>query len=437
MNKRVLAYGMVLLMVTGLLFGCGKKKVDSEFFQEGTERISTDSLAALKNLDTWKDSWTYVDADGKEQTALVDAKIIVPDIEHMSVIEVERAGNNPDFQTQVMKTFFENGEIYYHDEEHYTKEELTESIEIWEEYKAKAENAEEAAFYDEYIQRYQQMLETAPDDYVKADAFENCDTYIGYREDIPYTAYMDEVYVSFMAENIKDICPKSLCDFEYVATMEDYKSSTGTMLENECSLSEEEAMQIAESFLNEIGRNRQVCIEIKPLVWYGENPDGSKNYVFDGYRISYGTGIDGMAFSEFPDFANYDVAHTKPDIKDTELYNGDQVTMHITDDGIVDVIMKDPVIIRNESNEVTLLPLDTIEDILKTEISKNSQKYDFTWESEFDELRLMYLKMKDDTDENVFSYIPVWCLSRQIAEDVYYHPVFVNAMDGSVIYILE
>lgn len=196
----------------------------------------------------------------------------------------------------------------------------------------------------------------------------------------------------------------------------------------------EEAEKLAESFLNEIGRSQQICTATKQLVWTGSNGDEESESVNYGYEITFGTGVDGVAFSQFPNFIDF--SNTDKNMDDAGYYNGDSTIIRITDDGITEVYMQDPVVIRTVSNEVELLPLDTIKDILKNEVVNNNENYDLGIGTKFNELQLIYLKLKDASEEGISSYVPVWCLSH-CYEDMNYHdnPVLVNAIDGSVIAI--
>lgn len=82
MKNKMIAYGMLCLLLIGTLEGCGRKKTNVITEKESYEEAGN-SLAALREAEQWTDTWSFVDAKGKEQTVSIDAKIVVPDMESM------------------------------------------------------------------------------------------------------------------------------------------------------------------------------------------------------------------------------------------------------------------------------------------------------------------------------------------------------------------
>lgn len=78
------------------------------------------------------------------------------------------------------------------------------------------------------------------------------------------------------------------------------------------------------------------------------------------------------------------------------------------------------------------MSIDTIKEIIKDDMTKNSDQYDFTQNHTYNNLKLGYIRLKDASDKDKYTYVPAWCLSKQ---DKGYdrYPVYVNAIDGTII----
>lgn len=470
MKRRILVWGILLVVTAGTFAGCGKKEVDYSLEEGDTQESGQNggnSLAQFKDAENWSDELAVVDKSNIEQELAIEAAVVVPDADSMSVVEVEQTVMDTAFREAFLKAFFEEGEVYYHDEAHYTAEELAGYIaeleDMVEEF-GEDMHGDMKKSIEESLEHYRVLLSDASDSYTPAEAYESCNEYVGYRKDILYRVYFGGAEVT--VEPLKGVSfygPGTLANYEFVEMMRQYSAKTEEALENECIYSMEEAKNLAESFMKKLDRDSQVCVEEKPVMWHGRMLDANKNvteekYAFYGYTFTYGTGIDDIAFSLFPDLWDYDVTWTdqvldakrdmeadiasdivgeKDDamVRLLDMFNGDRVEITVTDAGIVSLSIQAPVTIIDITGAVKLLPLDAIKDIMKNELAENGEQYDFKWDKRFNNLELMYLKTKDETAENEYSYVPTWCLSKKDEMGLHYHPVFVNAIDGSVIYL--
>ena len=64
----------------------------------------------------------------------------------------------------------------------------------------------------------------------------------------------------------------------------------------------------------------------------------------------------------------------------------------------------------------------------------NPDAYTLVEHKYFNGLKLGYAKIKNDSDAGSCSYVPAWCFYAKGGNEVDYHPVFVNAIDGTVFY---
>lgn len=116
------------------------------------------------------------------------------------------------------------------------------------------------------------------------------------------------------------------------------------------------------------------------------------------------------------------------DIDDVTL--PDSTLLTVTDDGIIDVQMEYPVNVTQIYKDVELISLKNIEQIIKAEITENPDKYDIA--SSFNKLQLSYLKIRSDSEQGKYSYVPAWALSRMVDSNEQ-NAIFVNAIDGTII----
>ena len=82
---------------------------------------------------------------------------------------------------------------------------------------------------------------------------------------------------------------------------------------------------------------------------------------------------------------------------------------------------------------LAFLPKDGFytEQIIKAEITENPDKYDIA--SSFNKLQLSYLKIRSDSEQGKYSYVPAWALSRLVDYSNEQNAIFVNAIDGTII----
>lgn len=457
-------------MTAALLVGCSEEKVDYQLGTEETNGGNAGSLTQFADEAKWSDEWNVPLAGGETLQLSVDANVVVPEVSAMSVVEVEETVVDAEYKKHFMSVMFDNGEIYYHDAAHHTKAEwedeiaeLEARIAINEEiiHSQQGFNQDEMASAEAWLDSLKEELQecrsyhqSAAEDYTPADSFDGCNEFIGHRDEVPYFVNFgmnDEGTVSVIRVECMDklACgPSSLQEYDGVDIFgEQYRMEDDV---NECALSMEEAKQIADQFADGIGRSYQVCYQTEEVWWEAYNEiegDPLPQIVYEedaifGYRFVYGTGVDGRAFAEYGGMTVFDNFGAK--VEDTwesveEIPEGfydskDRLSIVVTDAGVVDVTMDYPVTVTNVTEQVELLPLDTVKGIMKNEVMEHADDYDFSQSKYYNTLELIYFRLKNDDKKGSYSYVPVWCLSGKVAERRN-HGVLVNAIDGSVIYV--
>ena len=130
-NMRLFAAIMTLIeaLVLTSLAGCSGKKVDYGNESEIKETKNMSVLADIRADSGWNENFTIQTGNG-EKTVYVNANIVVPDCDNMSVVEVENIKVDADFKKSVIEAYFGDSSVYYHDIPHYTKEEIYHSMEV-------------------------------------------------------------------------------------------------------------------------------------------------------------------------------------------------------------------------------------------------------------------------------------------------------------------
>lgn len=460
----ILKIAVMITFGVGLLSGCGKEKEIDYSIEGATETVQTESdggktaVAQFANETSWDESWTY--EEGQEELKVsvqvnVNADIQLPDLEEMSVIEVTVPEFDADFKEHVVKTLFENADVFYNDAEHLPKKELEK---VYDDYKWRYEIAATEADRAEIksnLAYYETLLENAGDTYTIADAFEGKD-YIGEKNGITYELWftnsyggkenwdMNAQYFVFNAINFEEYCPKEYTDYTmYMAhpymTCDRY-TSVG---ENECELSLEDAEKQTRELLEGLGLEYPILAEVRPLMW-GDDTMSSAN-IYDwpanGYVFRYEYGVDDISFVGFGAYYDY------YEVTGTAYYTvGEPIPystasfaeIYVTDKGIIHLNVNSPVETASISESVELLPLDTIKEILKEELIDTYKMYSGSYEvvDTYTHLELIYFRVGDEENRRTYSYIPAWRISEQIGDSVLKNweirrPGVVNAIDGS------
>ena len=87
-----------------------------------------------------------------------------------------------------------------------------------------------------------------------------------------------------------------------------------------------------------------------------------------------------------------------------------------------------------QKENVEMLPLENIFDIARDELKNNADEYVLDTNVKYYTLKLAYIRVNNRTDMQKYSYIPVWSLELLQKGTANACPVFINAIDGSVIH---
>ena len=198
--RKMIPAGMVMVLLTG----CGEKKVDYEMETEQETKGVVGTLDEFREADNWDDSFTVTTSDGDVKIR-INATIDVPEADAMSVVAAEELKIDVDYKKKFLKAYFKDSEIYYHDFEHLTKEELQTAVDSMdgtivavqsqiddlennvhhqdvERHKEMLNDWKEET--EEQKKQYEKALETAKDTYTAAEDYDSCNEYAGYCGDL-------------------------------------------------------------------------------------------------------------------------------------------------------------------------------------------------------------------------------------------------------------
>lgn len=469
--------GGVLLaccLLAEILTGCSDhEKVDYDLETQKGTQAEGGGMSQFADASRWTDEMDYTDSDGRQFKLSVNADIKLPDVDSMSVVEVEKSVSDADFKKQLLEGFCDAGEIYYHDSAYYTREELDaailatqEMIEDMEQYLESVTGYENLPGYDvsipnsqeqldtlkQQLQEYQDAYENAGDTYTPAEEYDSCNQFIGYRDGVAYDISFPEdgnssgSGITISPWSMEEVVgsPESLKDYDYLSWLPGGSADAG---DNQCSLSMEDARRLADELAQLCGGSSQIFCEAAGMEWFGwsENDEGevtveSDQNVLSGYCFTYGLGVDGLAFQSFGTYEDY-VDMQRTGMREETFYDlKDSMEIRVMDGGVVNITVQYPLTVRRITEQVELLPLSSIQDIMKNEIRENFDQYHYDgWSrgvtKSFNLLELIYFRVKNPDDPDVYSYVPAWRLSQEASG--YHHPILVNAVDGSVIYLEE
>lgn len=436
-HTRILAAAMTIVeaIVIISLTGCSGKKVDYGNESESKETKNMSALADIKADSDWKENFTIQTGNG-EKTVYINANIVVPDFDNMSVVEVENVKIDADYKKRFLDLYFGGNEYYYHDPDHYTVDELNEVIEDWQ----KTQDDTHSEWLEQQLAEYRDKLETAKTTYTVAKDLENCEVFAGYKGDVfcevEFEAHNVHAYAWYQSGT--DYGPPSLRNEDYDTITQTFQDDDlkdkADETSNEGSKSAASAKKEAGNFLSKLGMQDLVERGECECGWIGfNNSEEGNDYQTAtwGYIYSYATGIDGITFKDGLDRDTYLSVYETNDSDTDDVTLPDSTLLTVTDDGIIDVQLEYPVNVTQIYKDVELISLKNIEQIIKAEITENPDKYDTT--SSFNKLQLGYLKIRSDSEPGKYSYVPAWALSRMVDYSSERNAIFVNAIDGTII----
>lgn len=469
-------------MSIGILAGCGTETkvdyriegsaetVETEMVQsegELTEKqTSTSGLLQFQKGEVWNEAWKVQMIDSEwdgdilvEEEVKINAKITLPQVKQMSVIEVTEPVFDAEFKETVAENIFESGEIYYGDVKHLTKKDLEALDEYW--------GKERTIYFDssldciEFNRLHENMwdyirdIDNADDTYTPVTEYIE-DEYIGTYEDRMYNLtftqtagdeYEDSNYsqlkrVKCTVKDLYEVCPEKFKEQEELTCSPWMR---GSWIENQCELSEEDALKKAKKFAEQLGLDYPAYSYSRPLLW-GTAPDNvtkeseTDNWGINGYVFYFDLGVDDLSFVNYGVEEEYWDFWVYADEEEEKHYSLDShLQVYVTEQGVIRAIANNPMEITAITEGVELLPLDTVKSIMKEVMNEQYEILRLNdYITTYNGMELIYFRVRDKENPGNYSYVPTWRLGYVTKDNVLHktsvrNPVLINAIDGSLI----
>jgi hypothetical protein len=304
----------------------------------------------------------------------------------------------------------------------------------------------ELDYYDEYINDLEQQIQEAPDEVADTYSYE-ADTYVGTIGDYEYTLRFGygeaDTYWNLRMNN--DVCEYRPAYDSYDASVSAYSEDEISDIkeavsseENKCDLNENQALSMAEDYLDDFGITDTVLTETSELYWTYSDSEGQQHIDKDGYSFTFRREVDGQPVNNLNinEVDNICQNNVYVPVEEYEIRLDCQGYLNISCNGFFQMTDK-------EDENVSLLSFRDMLEKADENISEYYKKYDTKYGTvEFNNICLTYYPVADEETENTYMYIPVWILSQSEADDYYsktypQQMVVINAMDGSVIDLTE
>lgn len=429
------------------LSACGKKDADYNVDGENEDGGSVQSKYSIpESCDTTFDAGST----GLKEIRLTDSDITVPETGAMYVAPVKMKEIDPEYRKNLVEKLFDTdkGVYVYYDMENMdklSKEDIQEYIDLYEQQK-KADPSN-AANYDSDIDRMNRLMQTTSKQRENAGDY-SADEYMGtvgdleYRISFPQEGENDTLFR--IKEDLLQYRPMDGATGVITSSVEEYNTSMseeyGELSDiNECSLSIDEARQMAEEFLEKIGVSDAILQSESDLCWLYRN-DGSSDQnlltVVDGYSFEYIRSVMDQPVSDVAVWTADNLRQANGFVNiPIETYS-----IQVDANGVIDALWNSYLEADGESQTADLLSFDELLKKADASIAEYYTRYPTGYKQiAFNDISLSYfLKQKDDGSG--FEYVPAWILAEyedpedpELPEQV----VILDARDGSAIDLMS
>ncbi|MCM1158163.1 MAG: DUF6034 family protein [Bacteroidales bacterium] len=443
----------ILIFALAMLTACGKEKAvyEQEADVSGEVEISEEKEESTEQASSGDESsWTETVSTDKGRNIKIQAEITRPETADLSVMEVLEYYYTPEDKKKIAETLFDSGSQTVDTEKVLSKERLQKEIGEWDEIinllseggreedgLSEETAAKERTIAENEKRRLEDGIAEAPELSAIAEDVGDYsqDYYKGTRDGFAcYLSFdMDEERNrSSWVFEVKEDMPKL-----NQAGSEEYIDAA--LVTNTSSMTKEEAEQKAVALCEEMGISNMVPVMTGSLKWIGDNPNDS---AFEGYSITLTRGINGVPADpdnytgdlytgNLSDYVYLDSEQSIPP------YDEESMVIKLTDSGIVYMKYTGILSEGKTESEVKVLSLEQIKDSFREQLKGiDSELQPFT------SMDLIYLRIKNEQDENSYSYIPVWRLDCNNSYSGFgvstrWSALMINAMDGSLINPME
>lgn len=438
--KRIMAWmSMASLLIAGT--GCGRKEVSYENYDASitdnqasdNESVTDTAGGTLKESLGVGEEWRWSEDIGNDNgTVEVAAELVIPEVSQMYTVEVEKYFCTPEDKQRVLSYFFDMDSVKVDLEnvslptkEHISKEiaSLEDSIEELK------QNGEDTKDLTTQIDALKSQLADAPSaSDVSEDVGDyNQNFYIGSKDEIPFSlVFQIDEENNYSAWTLQT---KDVSYFNSQGKEDTMPYGNGYLLDNNlCSMSSEEAVKQAETICEELGITHMKTAWISDLLWDW----GQAEPEYNGYEIVLTRDINGVLV----DNAEYLINNEDAVAAGQHPYDAERIVIDINDSGICYMCYRGILTEGVTGNAVKLLSYEQIKDVFREQIKTPALEY-YIGYSSFSCLELNYVRVVNEENDNVYSYIPAWRLglsgrASNLIGNISMN-IWINAMDGTVI----
>ncbi len=384
-------YLIMIIMTCIVLCGCSKNDASTTEIVEQQESIATEGDAEPE-MDTgenweWTEEITVTDENSNIATVEIAVDSFISTFDNASVIDVREPDFDEEYQNQFCAEVLDSGSLC-------------------------------GTNFDVFF-----MDSTEVDTEIERKWMEEHGEYSHFRRKC----------IEFLAD-VDSACPESMDDEASVV----FRKSD-TEQNNRCSLLKEEALELAGSYVREMGLTYLLSNDVSPLIW--ENRD-SGDCVCDGYCVTYAFIVDGAVINyEKSEWLYESLAYPYKDDTEETYAPNISLEVYVNDSGVFCIRYNNPLIIEKVQDAEDLLSVEEAKAVLEKGVEEHISDLHVTTENKrtltLDTFMLRYYRIKTDTG---YRYIPVYTLSKSDSyeADMQYKAFLaIDAVSGAYIDVLD
>lgn len=404
-----------------VLTGCGQEEViygedtgskEQEEVQENQASETLRDLLGVGDEKIWEET-----IEGEAGPIKLYAEINVPDTARLYTMTATKNYLDQEDKKRIAEHFLDTDTIKVNRDATRTKESIKEQISEIESWFEEPLKEEDIAYYKQEIEELNEEMVSAPDydDIEEEPGDYSGNYYIGNKEDARYSIW-------FFEDSYTD-APDNICSWS-VYREERLNAEGQTEDSDTDKMTEEKASLQAEKICKELGLSNVSVVSVTSPDVYTEDGTEHINYYVDLARNINGVAVDSNIY--YTDKSYEESKVTVPP------YPQEYISIVFDEFGLVGVNYAGSINIGEVGDAVKLLSYNQIQEILRRELEAVKTDDNYAWTL----LELSYLRVADESEPDVFCFLPVWRLGKKndSASDNTDYNIFLNAIDGSRIY---
>lgn len=448
--KKSIGVITALALICLLLPGCGQRPValgegENENGEAGQAQAMATGLANVLgiNEEIWETEFAVQDEQVKN--VKIYASLEIPNVDHMSVIGLKPKEFTEEEKKTIADSLFDSGSIDIQDKLplwyiEARLSELEQQLKVFEYCKADPYypwSDEDESAYEETKKAHKEMEalkdNTASEKTPLPVDLEN--VFLGEAGGMHYMLAFHGSGFSYRAANFDSFlhhAETTQNDVIYCVP------GSVAASKNICTMTEQEAKNQAQDFVNGMGLSGYTVGRIEPLMWVQYDDTNYEEWM-DGYHVVLVRNINGVDLSS-TDYSNvmFKYMHGKYNKDSFNFkYAEETINIFINDAGIYQCNLNYPYELEDMLSEsTTMLSYEAVKSTIQSIIETEPNPYFSTLDSDrmqYTKLKLGYMRLENDGE---YALVPVWQLLGMKNGSIDYL-ICINAIDGSEINIVE